>query len=169
MAAFASWVAEDEGGETGVATELLGGDLIDGDGVVEAAPGDTERVGTGKPEGASLMAVGGELVVTVLDHRDVFVMFGERFETFGEGPFRPGLFHVREPTLVRYAPSHGEEDHPFGARGWGRCGGEAAEAEGFEEGQRDASARAAEEVAAVEGRVHGQEDGFWRDGFGRGF
>ena len=73
MPSLAAWVTQHEGSETGITAELFRGHLIDGDGVVKAPPGNAQPVGSGEPERAALMTVGGELVVAVLHDGDVFL------------------------------------------------------------------------------------------------
>ena len=90
----------------------------------------------------------GELVGEVLDDGDVFMMPRQRLQPRRQLPVRAGLSLVRKPGLLRDAPAEAEENHALRrGGGLGRC--EGFEADGFEGGQCDERAGAAEEVAAA--------------------
>lgn len=122
---------KNEGGVAGVLAQMLGGDLVAGDGVVKALAGGSRDVGSGEIGGGAAVGVGGAEIGEVGDHGEVVLVAFQRGEAFGHADFfeTAGFFGIE--GVIGEAEAAAEEDH---ALCWS-CNSCFGSCKGFEEGQ----------------------------------
>ena len=141
--------------EPGVAAKVRGGDLVGGNGVVEALARNRELVGAGEPEGAALVSRVHKPVGQPLEHAEVRLVPGQRLEPLRNHVVRPGLLRVWKPRLRGQPPAQAQKNQALGTRRSRGGGGETAEPEGFQKREGDERGAGAQELTAGGGQVHG--------------
>lgn len=135
---------KDEGGITGFFSEMLGSDLVAGDGVVKALAGSAGDVGPGEVGSGATVGIRSAEVSEVGHHGDVVFMASERGEAFGHADFgkSTGISWVKSVLGETESPT--EEDHALRRRrGSSLSGGER-----FKKGKRENRATESKEGSA---------------------